>query len=350
MARKKSLFFPMLLVAIGVVLFLINIGKMEGTIWSVLNTYWPVLLILGGLDGLYRQEGWVGTLVMLGLGVILLLGNLGYFGHDAWWLLLRLWPVLIVAWGVDLALGKHPSVWGMIGKIALGTLIVLGIFWLAVALPFSGKATPLELSQKLDNATSAVFNFSLAAGEVDLTAGDQKDMLVTGEIYLPEDAGIKPVYAQSSDGKSQYRVELPGSTMPGTTNTMSPWRIAINPEIPSELTVQMGAGEMNLDLTGTGVEEITTELAVGRIDVILPESQSISGKAAVAVGEMVIHVPQCAAITFKTGTALTDLSLPAGYTRDGDIVRNQVPQGCGKYLINLDLDLAIGSISIVKIP
>lgn len=41
--KKKpgSLFFPLLLVAMGVFIFLINIGTVSGTLWENLMQYWP---------------------------------------------------------------------------------------------------------------------------------------------------------------------------------------------------------------------------------------------------------------------------------------------------------------------
>ena len=69
-----------------------------------------LVLIAAGLDGFWRGEGYAGATVVTGLGVIFLLGNLGIMALTAWNLLLRLWPVLLIAFGLDMALG-HDRPW-----------------------------------------------------------------------------------------------------------------------------------------------------------------------------------------------------------------------------------------------
>ncbi|MCK7476129.1 MAG: DUF5668 domain-containing protein [Rhodopseudomonas palustris] len=105
--KPRSLFFPLLLIAVGLLIFLVNIGKIEGTTWDNLLKFWPVILIAAGLDGIYKRDGWVGPLVLLGFGTILLLGNLGILAQNGFSLLWRLWPVLLVAIGLDI---KHLDV------------------------------------------------------------------------------------------------------------------------------------------------------------------------------------------------------------------------------------------------
>jgi len=58
------------------VLLASNLGLIQGSGWDLLLQWWPALLILGGLDGLYKRDGIVGPVVLLGLGTVLLLGNL----------------------------------------------------------------------------------------------------------------------------------------------------------------------------------------------------------------------------------------------------------------------------------
>ncbi|MRR33019.1 hypothetical protein EG834_22405, partial [bacterium] len=180
--RPRSLFFPLLLISVGVVLFLVNFGMIQGTTWGILAQYWPAVLIIGGLDGLYRRDGWIGPLVLLGFGAVLLLGNLGYFSQNAWQLLLRLWPIFLVGIGLDLAFGRGHSTWSVLGKVLVGLLLVAAIFWFAFASPFGASFHPVAINQSLDGATSSNLQFSVAAGELDLHAGANTNALVSGNV------------------------------------------------------------------------------------------------------------------------------------------------------------------------
>jgi len=62
--------------------------------------------------------------LFIGAGVLLLLSNLGYLPSQSWDALWRLWPLLLVALGVDQLIGRH----SMIGAIfsALFVLMLIG--------------------------------------------------------------------------------------------------------------------------------------------------------------------------------------------------------------------------------
>lgn len=63
-------------------------------------------------------------LVFIAAGIFLLLANLGYLSGELWDVLWRLWPLLLVALGVDQLIGRH-SVIGAIFS-ALFMLVLIG--------------------------------------------------------------------------------------------------------------------------------------------------------------------------------------------------------------------------------
>jgi len=66
-ARRSSAgryVFPLLLVAVGVILLLNNLGVIPWTIWIALGQLWPIVLILLGVELLLgRRSAWLGTAV-----------------------------------------------------------------------------------------------------------------------------------------------------------------------------------------------------------------------------------------------------------------------------------------------
>ena len=133
--RVRGLIFPFVLVVLGVVLLLNNMGILTGNIWRTIFGLWPALLIIIGLDNFIRWRGLTGPIFLIGLGVVFLLGNLGALTDNVWNTLLRLWPVLIISAGLDLLL-RNRSIWFMV----LGFLILLvllgGAIWFAGDLEF----------------------------------------------------------------------------------------------------------------------------------------------------------------------------------------------------------------------
>lgn len=345
--KRKSLFFPVLLIGIGLVVFLINVGFLHGTVWGFFSTWWPVLLLLAGLDGLYTRSGWVGPLVLIGLGGVMLAGNLGYVPQNAWHLLLQLWPIFLVGIGLDLVIGSTHSTWAAIGRVFLGLLLIAGLFWLAMGIPGGNILKPMEIHQPLDNTTSAQLEFNLAAGKFYLQPGQEKDVLIAGTASLPEDKPANPLYNAPKDGWSYFALEAPAVSF---GDQQSQWDLTINSQIPIDLKASMGAGEMNLDLRGTHVKSLDSKLGAGKMEVSLPANQDVNGSINNAIGTLILRVPACADVKLRVERGLTELILPAGYRTQDDEIINQVSAGCMGHAVNLDLSLAIGALQIIQQP
>jgi len=111
-----------------------------------------------------RRGGLIGPVILIGLGVVFLLNNLGTLSWSVWTVIFRLWPVLLVAAGLDLLLGRR-SVWGSLLALVLTVMIVAGVLWLFRAGIMPGRAaTGEEIRQALDGATRAEVAIGPAVG------------------------------------------------------------------------------------------------------------------------------------------------------------------------------------------
>lgn len=343
--RPRSLFFPLLLVVLGIFLLLTNLGTVEGSAWSIVSTYWPLIFVVGGLDGLYRREGWIGPLVFIGLGTILLLGNLHYLQWGGFDLLLRLWPILLIGWGLDVAFGHRSSTWSTIFRVALGVLLVGAIVWLAMVGPFTGAVKVVNFSQTLDKATQSEINVSVAAGELNISGGAEDTLLASGKIGLPQNMDMNPGYTLPVDGKSRLDIQGAGLVVLPMQVTSSPWNLQLNSTIPLDLTTKEAVGKLETDLSEIQVDHLNVQQAVGETIVTLPENQSFSGAISNAIGEIVIRVPKGTALTLRYNNGLVSTDLPAGYSR----TNGQILSPGGDYTVTLDVSLAIGNLRIETI-
>lgn len=98
-----------ILIGIGVLVILGNVGVLEN-FWGLLATYWPALLILaGGFNIVTNPAGKVGGFIVATAGVLLLLNNIDQvqiFTH------ISFWPVILILAGVWFLFrgGKKPTV------------------------------------------------------------------------------------------------------------------------------------------------------------------------------------------------------------------------------------------------
>src|SRR5512138_1716510 len=157
-----------------------NLGQLPGGSWDSIFRLWPVLLIVAGLDGFWRGQGYAGATVVTGLGVIFLLGNLGTLPVSALSLLLRLWPLFLVAIGLDILLGQR-RVWSPVLGILLGLAITAGVFLLVVSAPqVAANLVSQEIRLNLNDASSANGRVVMAVGRLGLSGGAQGGDLVSG--------------------------------------------------------------------------------------------------------------------------------------------------------------------------
>ena len=76
----------------------------------------------------YRRGSIVWPVVLICLGGVFLLTNLGVISGDVWPRMLQLWPLLLVAIGIDLLLGRRSGIFA-----GLAVLLIFGMFAAGVA-------------------------------------------------------------------------------------------------------------------------------------------------------------------------------------------------------------------------
>jgi hypothetical protein len=66
-----------------------------------------------GLDNILTRQGVAAPTIFIAVGTVILLDNLNIVQWNVWQVILSLWPVLIVAIGLDLLVARR-SIWGAV--------------------------------------------------------------------------------------------------------------------------------------------------------------------------------------------------------------------------------------------
>ena len=90
-----------------------------------------------------RRSSLVVPVILIGLGIVFLLNNLGILTWSVWDVIFRLWPVLLVAGGLDVLIGRR-SAWGALLSLVLTLALVAGALWLYEAGIVTGRASSAE--------------------------------------------------------------------------------------------------------------------------------------------------------------------------------------------------------------
>jgi hypothetical protein len=344
--KRVELFFPLLLIIIGVMLLLSNIGVISGDIWSLIWQFWPLLLIVIGLDSIFKREGIVASTFLIGTGVIFLLANLGYLNVSVWQMVLTLWPILIIAIGFDILIGRR-SVWASIAGIVVIVAILLGSLWLFGATLTSGTTlTGEQLEQSLEGASRAIVNLEGGAGDMQVSTTDQPDILLVGSV--PEEAydRIQTSYSVTG-GTGTYTLRdtgVQGFVPFGSMQSMA-WGFMLTESIPLELTLGLGAGNLDADLRTADLDRLAVNTAVGDTQIILPARGRFDAQVNGAIGQIVIVIPSGVGVRVNTDTALVSVDMPDEYLHPGDIYESPNYSNADSQ-IDLSVDLAIGNVVI----
>jgi len=101
-------------------------------------------------------------IILIGVGSILLLTNLGVITGNPWTIIFQLWPVLLIALGLEILLGGSTG-WRAVMSALLGLALVGGVLWVLIAQPAipglnfgSSNLQTANVSHPLDGAESAL--------------------------------------------------------------------------------------------------------------------------------------------------------------------------------------------------
>lgn len=109
--NRSSLLIGIIITLVGGIILFNNLGIIDVTPGEIINTYWPLLLILWGLDRLlFKKNKTTGgqniiSLLILIIGIIILGRNMGYYNIDLSLFWKSIWPILIILFGISLLRG-----------------------------------------------------------------------------------------------------------------------------------------------------------------------------------------------------------------------------------------------------
>lgn len=349
---RRSLAGPLLLIAIGIGFLLSNLGLLPLDFWGAFSRYWPVILIVFGLDGLYRGESWLGSLFLTGLGIVFLLSTLGYIPLDIWAIVIRYWPLLIIVWGLDVLLshGQLGAVWrALIGLVILAVMIA-GILWFSRISSSDQFVQTQKLEQPVKDVKQLSLNVSVISASLNMHAGTGSSSTLLGTINHSRSGTTQTTYSVEN-GVASYTIKPAGvAVFPGSGAGLNEdWDLAILPELSTNLNVNMVVGDVKVDLTGANVQSLSVDNVIGSTSVTLSAARDVSGDLTGVIGQTTLIVPRKAPLRIQLSSGLNNASYPEGYLRDGDYLYSPEARSSGHWS-ELKIDQLIGKITIKEKP
>jgi hypothetical protein len=296
----------------------------------------------------HHRGGLVGPVLLIGLGLILLGQNLGWVGADIWWNLLRMWPLILIAIGVDLLIPRR-TVWGTLLSLVLVVAVFVGGFRLSgVRIGTAQTGETETVSVAAGNATAAKIHFSPPVASLVLEALQGSDALLEGTVPKAKYGQVR-ADSEVSGGTAVIDVTASGAfIVPAVGSQENTWRFGLSPRLPLDLEVSTGVGLVDADLTGLTMAGLDVETGMGRVIITLPADGDFNGRVSGGIGQTVIVIPKGAALRVTMTTGLGGVSTPEG-NRPFDLGDNEYTSpgfGTAQNRMELVIEQAIGSIIV----
>jgi predicted membrane protein len=294
----------------------------------------------------YERRGGspIWALILIAVGVIWLLGQAGILRGANFAVLLRLWPLLLIALGLEILVGRNSrtaSTVIMLGALAL--LIALMLVGPAIGLAPNVEAKTAQFEEPVGDATAATINVDLGVGRGTVTSLSDSNQLITadmsyaGEVEFNASGEAEKVVTLSfRNDEPVLNLDFLGLTF-NQDETELYTNVSLSPNVPLDLDVNAGVGENTLDLAGLQLERLRVNSGVGKLTLTLPPTSEVIdvsinsgvGETFINVsegaifdadihgglGQTTIDLPEGAAIRLEATTGLGDIEVPGGFER-----------------------------------
>ncbi|HEV3037716.1 MAG TPA: toast rack family protein [Candidatus Angelobacter sp.] len=305
----------------------------------------------------YRRGSMVGAILLIGLGVLFLIGNLRP-GLDAWWILARYWPLLLIFIG----LGKlwdyyqrrsNPDAanrrWLGGGEVAIILLVALFGIAFTAGRGHVGWSSGQHLhdveSIELPGAESAKIQVDMPAGHLDLSGGAAKAVEATFDYYQHEG---KPTISHEVHGsQGDVSITQEGSHTHFLRSGGNDWTLHLNKDLPTDLRVNVGAGQGEFQLGGLALTGLELHMGAGQVNVDLRGDWKKDLDATIqgGVGQATIHLPSNVGVRVHATSGIGAVTTSGLEKRDDYYVNSAY--GKSPVTLHLTIDKGVGAIELI---
>ncbi len=292
-----------------------------------------------------RRSSIVFPLLLILVGTGLLLDQFGLW-HPNWEGVVRYWPLLLVLLGLELIARGHQTARVAVAVLAVAAIVLVAVLAWPSVTGGAGLETR-EITVPVQDMDEAAIRLQLGAAGLDLRSGAPDGPLLQATVtYLPgrTDVALDSMTRQSR-GDVLLRGETRNASFLGSGWSAENWQVRLRPRFPIDLTVQAGVGALSLDLADLSLSHMTLQGGVGRQQVLLPDYGSYGVVINGSVGDIDIVIPDGVQARIRIDTGIGAVQVADRYAQEG---RYHVSAGyeSAAERVDIDIDAGIGRIVV----
>jgi hypothetical protein len=304
----------------------------------------------------YRSGSIVGAAILIGLGVLFLYSN-SHPNVDAWYILARYWPILLIISGVGklwdyYAAQRNPEQnwrWVSGGEIAAIVLVILFIF--LVSRHHSTRSMSHQ-HQTIDYGSAKSVNATIQMPEGELQISNGAPQLLDADLDYSK-AMDNPNFSYDVDGDegelliSQEKDHEKFHFGPGFGGHDNRWNIRFGKKVPMELKIMLGAGRTNLQLGDLPLTKLDIQMGAGSVTTDLRGNwkNDLDAHIQGGVGSATIYLPKNVGVEIHAHGGIGSVNAH-GMQKDGDRYVNDA-YGKSSNTIELHVEGGVGSIDLI---
>ncbi len=292
-----------------------------------------------------------GPVILIAAGVVLLLNNLDILPWGIWADLWRLWPLALIAVGLDLIIGRRRPLLSLL--LILLVLGVGGAIILYAGFATRGDLTAYNLNIPLNSARSASVEIDFGLGDLNVDGSANNESLASGSLdyYANSDAPQADVNTKGDQiALMLSEFDQHGFNFGWFRPAQSPhWNIHLSPDLPTSLHADLGVGNGTLDLGNLNLTDLAIQSGTGNTSVTFPHPQgNLSATIDGGIGNLEIHIPDGVQAHLSLNTGIGNSSVDDRFIKQGD--GEWVTRGYSDATDKLDLTVhaGLGSVTISK--
>lgn len=238
------------------------------------------------------------SLILLFLGVIFLLNNLGYFPWDLWTNVFKFWPIILIVISLEMLFTKNGSPRLLVVAIIL--IFALPFFLQGKGLPFNLNfnflnsatgTTTLPLEKKLGTLIGANLNFDLKSDGLKLNSLEKNStLLLKGGLGYNRLVDKPTVNFDPKDGVAALDILAQGGSLP-INLLSSTWELSLSQLVPFQITAKSSGGKFDLDFTNLEVTKLNLELGKTETNLNFGKIGSLRATISATDGSITVNLP-----------------------------------------------------------
>lgn len=250
-----------------------------------------------------------GPVLIIVLGIIFLLNNFGVLPWEIWENIWKFWPILLILFGVEVLLGRASSIRTIIFLLVLIFLIPL----LLILNPLTGNVLAnesVDFEKPLGNLVKTEINMALPSNNLKLSALEaQSTKALVASVKYSKILPKPDIVEERKFGEANYSFEQKEKYLPFVGNLGSTVQLKLSRLISNSLLIQANTGVFDLNLEELNVPLLDIDSGASQISISYAKNANNKTFIKTTAAKVTLKIPIELQAEIRTGSVIKDIKI-----------------------------------------